>query len=258
MAIRPEREDIRFDRKRPARIAHASARGNVVRNVGSFTRGTQLVRLQYMMAWQGIKVPLLIALACFLILLCAFLSIRMDEHEVQLVEMRIYSGLWDWVDFNPRHLINLTLPDGRIVHLPMGAVPYNPHVMLAWHKAWRCFWASCLGAAFFSIPLTIWFFSLARERGSDIMKERHERGAMLVERDVLLSEITTYNHHKLTQAVADRYPDLDPDKVAFAPPARRQKLGLHVPYAIAGIPYPWDLERTHGMLIGTTNVPMAC
>lgn len=253
MAIRPERGDIRFDRSRPARIAHASARGDVVRNVGSFTRGTQLVRLQYMMAWQGIKVPLLIALACFGILLCVFLCIRMDEHEVQLVEMRIYSGLWDWVDFNPRHLINLTLPDGHIVHLPMGAVPYNPHVMLAWHKAWRCFWASCIGAAFFSVPLTIWFFSLARERGSDIMKERHERGAMLVERDVLLSEITTYNHHKLTQAVSDKHPDLDADKVALAPPARRQKLGLHVPYSIAGIPYPWDLERTHGMLIGTTG-----
>jgi hypothetical protein len=246
MAIRPERGDIRFDRNRPARIAHASARGNVVRNVGSFTRGTQLVRLQYMMAWQGIKVPLLIALACFLILLCAFLCIRMDEHEVQLGEMRIYSGLWDWVDFNPRHLINLTLPDGRIVHLPMGAVPYNPHVMLAWHKAWRCFWASCIGAAFFSIPLTIWFFSLARERGSDIMKERHERGAMLVERDILLPKSPPI----ITTRWRRRSPTNTPILILPRWLLRRLpgvKLGLHVPYSIAGIPYP-----------GISSAPMAC
>ena len=61
--------DIRFDRERDARIEHHSAKGRVVRNVGSFTRGTQLVRLEYMMVWQGIKFPLLTGLTSFGLLL---------------------------------------------------------------------------------------------------------------------------------------------------------------------------------------------
>ncbi|MCP5990577.1 type IV secretion system DNA-binding domain-containing protein, partial [Klebsiella pneumoniae] len=30
-------------------------------------------------------------------------------------------------------------------------------------------------------------------------------------------------------------------------------IGIHTPYTIAGIPYPWRLEQSHTMMIGTTG-----
>ena len=245
--------DIRFDRERDARIEHHSAKGRVVRNVGSFTRGTQLVRLEYMMVWQGIKFPLLTGLASFGLLLCLFLAIRMHEHETQLVLMRIYAGLWTWCDLSPDKQVNLALPSGETIDISMDNLPYNESVIEAWSMFLRCFVGAAIGAVAVTFPLTRWFTNLAYQRGSDILQERHERGAMLVDHDVLVEEIEAHNFEKLAAQVREKQPSFDPHKVAAASVARRLSYGFHVPYTIAGVPYPFDLERTHGMLIGTTG-----
>ena len=52
------KDDIRFDR-RPVAVQHESARGEIVRNVGAFTRGSQLIRLRYMMMMEGLRWPAL-------------------------------------------------------------------------------------------------------------------------------------------------------------------------------------------------------
>lgn len=249
----PQQNDIRFDARREARIKHHSAKGEVVRNVGSFTRGTQLVRLEYMMVWQGVKVPVLVGLSCFAVLLCTLIFFRMHEHETQLVLMRTLAKFWAWCDLNLHKQVNLTLPSGDIIAIPMGAVPYNPFVEVAWDIFTRCFLASFIGAAFLTVPLTMWFTNLAHDRGTDILKERHERGALLVEPDVLIGEINQYNRAKLIEQAERREEKFDPQKVLNASIETRLKHGFHVPYTIAGIPYPFDLERTHGMLIGTTG-----
>lgn len=248
-----EPTDIRFDKHRQARIEHHSAKGEVVRNVGSFTRGTQLVRLEYMMVWQGVKVPLIIGSGCFLLLLCLLMLFRMHEHETQLVMMHILASMWSWCDLSPWKEVNLTLPGGSVLTTTMSEVSTNPSVESAWDIFVRCFFASGIGAALLTVPLTIWFTNLAYHRGTDILKERHERGAMLVEPEVLVDEIEHYNFSKLTEIAANRKPPYDPYKVARAPLEKQLEHGFHVPYKIAEISYPFDLERTHGMLIGTTG-----
>ena len=60
--------DIRFDH-REVDITHESARGEVVRNVGTFTRGSQLIRLRYMMFMEGVRWPVLAALSSFTLIL---------------------------------------------------------------------------------------------------------------------------------------------------------------------------------------------
>lgn len=245
--------DIRFDKRRQARIEHHSAKGKVVRNVGSFTRGTQLVRLEYMMVWQGVKFPLLVGLGCFGILLCLLIVIRMHEHETQLVMMHLLAGFWSWCDMNPNKDVNLTLPSGTVITTTMGAVQDNTYVQSAWDTFTRCFLASGIGAGFLTFPITIWFTNLAHNRGTDILKERHERGAMLVEPEVLIEEIEGYNLTKFAELAARRDPPYDANKVARASVKRKLEHGFPAPYDIAGIPYPFDLERTHGMLIGTTG-----
>jgi hypothetical protein len=87
--------DIRFDR-RPVAVEHESARGEIVRNVGAFTRGSQLIRLRYMMMMEGLRWPILAAVLSFSLLLVLLLALLMREHEVQLVEMRLFAdfGIW--------------------------------------------------------------------------------------------------------------------------------------------------------------------
>lgn len=116
------RPDIRFDKDRAVRIDHHSAKGKVVRNVGSFTRGTQLVRLEYMMVWQGVKVPLLVGLGTFIVLLFLSMFLFLHEHETQLVLMRIYAAFWSWCDLSPDKTVNLTLADGQALDVIMACV----------------------------------------------------------------------------------------------------------------------------------------
>jgi hypothetical protein len=89
-------------------VEHESARGEIVRNVGAFTRGSQLIR-RYMMMMEGLRWPILAAVLSFSLLLVLLLALLMREHEVQLVEMRLFADFWNLVDLDPGHSVNLTL-----------------------------------------------------------------------------------------------------------------------------------------------------
>lgn len=248
----PRQGDIRFDR-RPVAVEHQSARGEVVRNVGAFTRGSQLIRLRYMMMMEGLRWPILAALISFSLFLALLLAFLMHEHEVQLVEMRFFADIWSIVDLDPSHLVNLTLPDGTVAPMAIGDVPDYPDVAWAWTKFIRCVVVAVGAAGFLTGPLANWFVRQSQQIGTDILKERHERGAMLVTSDVLIGEIAAHNDNEFRSELAEAHPDLDPLAVAKLPTLARSALGVHVPYTIAGVSYPWRLEQTHAMLIGTTG-----
>ena len=248
----PRKDDIRFDR-RPVAVEHQSARGEVVRNVGAFTRGSQLIRLRYMMMMEGLRWPILAALISFSLFLILLLAFLMHEHEVQLIEMRLFADFWSLVDLDATHVVNLTLPDNTVLPMAIGDVPDYPDVAWAWTKFVRCILVAMAAAGFLTSPLATWFVKLSQQIGTDILKERHERGAMLVTSDVLIGEIGAHNDNEFGQELAEAHPDLDPLAVAKLPIPARTALGLHVPYTIAGVSYPWRLEQTHAMLIGTTG-----
>jgi hypothetical protein len=69
---------------------------------------------------------MLAALLSFSLLLAVLLALLMREHEVQLVEMRLFADFWSLVDLDPRHSVNLTLPDDSIVPMTIGDVPTIP------------------------------------------------------------------------------------------------------------------------------------
>jgi type IV conjugative transfer system coupling protein TraD len=248
----PRKDDIRFD-GRPVDLEHESARGEIVRNVGAFTRGSQLIRLRYMMMMEGLRWPAVAALASFIAILVLLLALLMHEHEVQLVEMHLFANFWSMVDLDPGRIVNLTLPDDTITPMAISDVTDYPDVAWAWTKFVRCILVALVGAGFLTGPLAAWFIGLSQKIGTDILKERHERGAMMVSADVLVREITAHNDAEMKTELAEAHPDLDPGEVASAPIAERVRLGLHVPYTIAHVPYPWRLEQTHAMLIGTTG-----
>ena len=246
------REDIRFSKK-AVTLTHDSARGKVKRNAGNFTRGSQLFHHQILMTWAGVRIPLYTWAGTTLCLLSLLVAITFKDHEVNLVLMRVLAEFWNWVGLNPMKSVNLTLPSGDMVQGRMHMVPFHPAVMAAWGKAIQVTVSAMLGSVFICVPLTIWFFDYSRRRGSEILTERHERGAVKVERDVLIAAIKQYNWNEHQKECLARVPAEDPDAVLKESLKSRTRRGLHQPYRLAGVPFPWRLEQSHAMFIGTTG-----
>ncbi len=245
-------EDIRFSKK-AATLTHASARGKVKRNAGNFTRGSQLFHHEILMTWAGIRMPLYVWVGTAVLLLCILVSLTFKNHEVQLVLMKLYAEAWGWVQLNPNKPVNLTLPSGQMVQGTMSMVPYHPAVERAWAKAVQVSISAGLGAAFICVPLTVWFVDFSKRRGTDILTERHERGAVLVTHSELAQAITSHNWKAHVSECRKRRPAVDPDKILAEPLKDRVRAGLYAPYRLAGVPVPWRLEQSHAMFIGTTG-----
>ncbi|PKP94693.1 MAG: conjugal transfer protein TraD [Alphaproteobacteria bacterium HGW-Alphaproteobacteria-16] len=252
MARRDTRSDIRSD-GRPIPLTHHSARGKVQRNSGNFTRGSQLLTHEVLMFLAGAKLPFIVWTFVLLVAYSLILAIMLDEHEIQLIVMKLYALLWDWMDLDPMKIVNLRLPDGSVRRTVMAMVQAVPHVEAAWAKALRGLLGALLVASFAAIPLSIWFVDLSRRRGKSILQERHERGAMLVDRDLLHEEVIEHNRARFEAEARDLFPALAPRQVLELPFTARKSGGIHHPYSLAGIPYPHRLEQSHTMLIGTTG-----
>ncbi|MBX9699012.1 MAG: type IV secretion system DNA-binding domain-containing protein, partial [Acetobacteraceae bacterium] len=246
------REDIRTD-GRPVPLTHHSARGRVQRNAGNFTRGSQLLTHEMLMWFSGAKLPFILWFFAFLAAWFIIMSLKLDEHGFQLVCMKVYATLWNWIDLNPNKRVNVTLPNGDLMRTVMKAVPYIPEVITAWAVAMRGLIGAFLISVFITSPAAIWFVDISHRRGRSILQERHERGAMLVDRSVLLVEINEHNRVKFEEEAADLFPGLSSRQVLALPFRARKEAGIHHPYTLAGIPFPHRTEQSHAMLIGTTG-----
>src|SRR3546814_1660884 len=135
----------------------------------------------------------------------------------------------------------------------MQAVPYMPEVIKSWAIAMRGLLGAFLVSVFITIPVAIWFVDLSHRRGRSILQKRHERGAMLVDRDILHAEISQHNLEKFEEEATVSFPSLSPGQVLRLPFRTRKEGGIHHPYTLAGIPFPHRTEQTLVMLIGTTG-----
>ncbi len=252
MPVKKPRKDIRND-KRPIPQEHHSARGDAPRNSGNFTRGSQLLNTQVLMWLQGTKMPVYMWLGVFVVAYSTILTLTLDENNIQLISMRILSGLWDWIAFDPMKHVNLRLPDNSVRQTYMGYVPYVPEVILAWHKAVKGLLGSVVAASCITLPLSIWYVDFSARRGKAMIQERHERGAMLVDRDLLYAEIAAHNKVEFVKEAARLFPDETPEQVLKLKFRGRKLGGIHHPYSVAGIPFPYRLEQSHFMTLGTTG-----
>jgi len=246
------RKDIRSD-GRPIPLTHHSARGRVQRNSGNFTRGSQLLTHEMLMWFSGAKLPFILWFFAFALAWFVIMSIKLDDHGFQLICMKLYSALWNWIDLDHNKRVNVTMPNGDVLRTIMPAVPYIPEVIKAWAIAVRGLIGAFLVSIFVTIPASIWFIDISRNRGRTILQERHERGAMLVDREILIAEIAEHNRAKFEEEAAEHFPGMTAQQVLALPFAERKAGGIHHPYALAGVPYPHRLEQSHAMLIGTTG-----
>lgn len=245
-------EDIRFNKKNVT-VDHHSARGEVNRNSGHFTRGSQLLVHQFLMMFSGIKIPVTIWFVTFAVIAVVMVNIIMASHENNMVIMRMFSSLWSWFGFNPEKLVNLTLSSGDRQQMYMLDLPRHPEVIVAWERFTHAISGSFFMSFFFGVPLAIWFVTESRSRGSDILEERHERGAMLVDLPVLASEVSRHNGRNMSAELSKREPPISISQVRAMTKVQRIEHKIHLPYMIAGCPFPWRTEQSHVMMIGTTG-----
>lgn len=247
------RPDTWSDRARPGKLQHHSARGNMPRNAGDFTRGSQLITHEFMMWFASAKMPLLVWFFTFCIALSIVLALLLHEHEIQMILMRIYAAGWTFMEFSHAKILNLTLPSGEVVRAPVGMVASHPDVVIAWNKLMRAIWGSLFISLFVAVPIAVWFVDFSKRRGKSILEERHQRGAMLVDAAELANVINAHNRDMLGAEIAERLPGKSFDEVMKMSLATRKEAGIHHVYSIAGVPYPWRTEQAHTIMIGSTG-----
>lgn len=245
--------DTWSDQARPGQLKHHSARGNMPRNAGNFTRGSQLITHEFLMWFSSAKMPLLVWFFTFCVALSIVLALLLHEHEVQMILMRIYAAGWSFMEFNPRKILNLTLPSGRVIPAPVSMIASHPDVVIAWNKLMRAIWGSLFISLFIAVPISVWFVDLSRRRGKAILEERHQRGAMLVDAAELAAVINQHNSAALAQEIAERMPGKTMDDVMKMSFAERKAAGVHHVYNIAGVSFPWRSEQAHTIMIGSTG-----
>lgn len=246
------RDDPREGRKNHP-LKHHSARGKPSRNSNNFTRGGQLVTHDWRMWLGSAKVPFVIWLGIVVVVYWIMMINVMGEHEVQLVTWRIGSKLWTMMDFSPFKPMNIVLTDNSVRRVPMGYIPYVPDVQLAWAKTTRALAGSFFGGTLIALAPAFWFITHANGKGSEVLDESHERGAMLVPRSVLVEFIRQFNTAQFEKMAIRLFPGLKPNDVAALPFDARKAGGLHHPYTLGGVPYPYGLEQSHTVVIGTTG-----
>ena len=245
--------DTWSDKRRPGKLQHHSARGKLPRNAGNFTRGSQLMTHEFLMWFSSVKLPVLVWFFTYLGVLSITLAMLLREHEVQMILMKIYAAGWIWMDFGPHKILNLTLHSGEVVRAPVRMVALHPQVIDAWARLTRCLVGSLVISLALVVPTTIWFVDYSRRRGKSILEERHQRGAMLVDAADLTAVIETHNRAALEEELARTMPGTRPKQFAQMPLAVRKAAGIHQPYVLAGVPYPWRTEQAHAMMIGSTG-----
>jgi hypothetical protein len=125
------------------------------------------------------KLPILMWFGVFALAYVIILPITLDENNVQLICMRVLAGLCNWVALDNLKQVDLRMPDDSLHRTIMGYFPYVPEVARAWDEAILGAIGSAMIASCATVSLAIWYVDFSRRRGKAMVRERHERCAML-------------------------------------------------------------------------------
>ena len=220
------------------------------RNLVNFTRGSQLLGHFSFMFAAGLKGPLIIAAIVISWLSWWMLSSGLTSHERYLVWMRIYADIYAFMEFDPHKEIALkTALDGTI-KFPIALVDRFPPVASAWDHMRALLQSALLRSALLLVPAFALFYWFAARFGRKSKERKHERGALLTTLAELTEEVRVHNF-------TERAKELSVMLGWRWRLCSRKELHAVLPYEpsrIAQVTYPWRLEQSHAMLIGTTGM----
>jgi len=218
-------------------------------NLLNFTRGSQLLGHFGFMFAAGLKGPLIVAVLIFLGLSWREVTSDLTDHQLYLVWMHLYAALYGFMEFDPAKPIALELASGGSVTLPIGVLrefaPMRDAVAAFKDALATAFRLSAL----IILPSFGLFWWIAERFGGRSRERRHERGAMLVSLPELEDEIARHNR-------AERAREMDAAmgwKWRLAGSSALARAGYYSPAHLASVEWPWRLEQSHTMLVGTTG-----
>lgn len=214
----------------------------------NFTRGSQLIGHFSFMFAAGLKAPALLAITLFGGLVWWRINTRLDDHESYLAWMRLYVAGYRWFGFDATRTINLAT-DGSSLLVPIARAAEHPLMAAAWSKCVVAIRSGATLAAVIAVPATMAFGWAAAWYGRRSKESRHERGATLTGLRTLHAEIEAHNRSERSAEYARTLGR----GWRLTSPAERRQAKLYQPYSLAGVPFPWRLEQSHAMLIGTTG-----
>lgn len=220
------------------------------RNLVNFTRGSQLLGHFSFMFAAGLRGPLIIALLVISWTSWWTLSAGLSDHEVYLIWMRIYGQIYGFMEFDPAKQIALKTAFGGTVQFPIQMLEAFPPVVRAWDRMLGLMGAALMRSALLLVPAFSLFYWFAARFGSRSKERKHERGAMLVTLPELVDELHVHNRleraRELSGVLGWQWRLCTPRELARAFPYK--------PSHLATVTYPWRLEQSHAMLIGTTGM----
>ncbi len=220
------------------------------RNLVNFTRGSQLLGHFSFMFAAGLKGPLIVAAIVIAWTSWWTLSGQLSDHEMYLVGMRIYAAIYGFMEFDPEKRIALETAFGGTIQLPIAMLDSFPPVVRAWDHMLALLGDALVRSALMLVPAFALFYWFAARFGSRSKERKHERGALLVTLPELVDELRVHNRRErtreLTEALGWKWRLCSPRELASAFP--------YQPSHLATVVYPWRLEQSHAMLIGTTGM----
>ncbi|WP_137786585.1 type IV secretion system DNA-binding domain-containing protein [Sphingomonas sp. 3P27F8] len=214
----------------------------------NFTRGSQLIGHFGFMFAAGLKGPALVATAVFAGLIWWRVTAALSDAESYLSWMRLYVAGYTWFEFDPTKTVNLAR-DGTPILVPIARAAGHPLMAAAWTKCMIAVRSGAILAAAITLPATVAFAWVAAWFGRRSKESRHERGATLATLPALVTEVE--GHNRVERAT--EYRRILGAGWRLSSTAERQAANLYEPYSLAGVPFPWRLEQSHVMLIGTTG-----
>lgn len=219
------------------------------RNLANFTRGSQLLGHFGFMFAAGLKGPLIIAAAVISSTSWWTLSSALTDYEIYLIWMRVYAAAYGFMEFNPDKLMTVKTVFGGTMELPIGMLGSFPPVVRAWDHMTDLVASAAWRSALFLVPAFVLFYGFAARFGGKAKARIFVRGAQLVELRELVRRLRKHNRQKRnlerTAAMGWKWRLCFPWELAKVFPYR--------PSHIAGVVYPWRLEQSHAMLVGTTG-----
>lgn len=220
------------------------------RNLVNFTRGSQLLGHFSFMFAAGLKGPLIVAAIVMAWTSWWTLSGQLSDHEMYLVGMRIYAAIYGFMEFDPEKRIALETAFGGTIQLPIAMLGSFPPVVRAWDHMLALLGDALVRSALLLVPAFALFYWFAARFGSRSKERKHERGALLVTLPELVDELRVHNRRErtreLSEALGWKWRLCSPRELASAFP--------YQPSHLATVVYPWRLEQSHAMLIGTTGM----
>ncbi len=218
-------------------------------NLLNFTRGSQLLGHFGFMFAAGLKGPLIVAVLCFAGLSWREVTGTLTDHQLYLVWMHLYAALYGFMEFDPAKPVALELASGASVTLPIGVLRDFPPMREAVGAFGAALFAAFRLSALILVPSFCLFWWIAERFGGRSRERRHERGAMLVTLPELEDEIARHNR-------AERAREMDAAlgwKWRLAGSSALARAGFYTPSHLADVEWPWRLEQSHTMLVGTTG-----